>query len=155
VPLIISIPILTFDIDYTIIDNMGYNTKMSDNKIENKINLNHKIDIKKINISTYRYTSKYKKAILKTYMQDIGYRKSYSKQQRTCQVTNAIVELVDIFPTIADLAGIPIPICQINNTDYQLYSKNILIYQEESINPCSEGITLLPLIKNTLKCQVR
>jgi len=125
---------------------------MSDNKIENKINLNHIIDIKKINVSTYKYTSKYKKAILKTYMQD-RYRKSYSKQQRICQITNAIVELVDIFPTIADLAGIPIPICQINNTDYQLHLRNIF-YQEESINLCSEGITLLPLIKNTLKCQV-
>jgi len=134
---------------------MEYNTKMSDNKIENKINLKHIIDMKKINVSTYRYTSEYKKAILKTYMQN-RYMKLYSKPQKSCQVTNAIVELVDIFPTIADLAGIPIPICQINNTDYRLHSRNIFITnQKESINPCSEGITLLPLIKNVLKCQVK
>ncbi|KYN44493.1 Iduronate 2-sulfatase [Trachymyrmex septentrionalis] len=71
--------------------------------------------------------------------------------KKHCRVTDAIVELVDIFPTIADLAGVPIPICQvINNTNDHL--KNILI-QNKVPNPCSEGITLLPLIKSTLQCQ--
>ncbi|KYN22805.1 Iduronate 2-sulfatase [Trachymyrmex cornetzi] len=63
---------------------------------------------------------------------------------------DAIVELVDIFPTIADLAGVSIPICQVINTNDHL--KHILI-RNEVPNPCSEGITLLPLIKSTLQCQ--
>jgi len=71
------------------------------------------------------------------------------------RVTDAIVELVDIFPTIADLAGVPIPICQINDTDdNRSHSRNILT-RKEMPNLCSEGITLLPLIKSILKCQVR
>ncbi|EZA50942.1 Iduronate 2-sulfatase [Ooceraea biroi] len=82
----------------------------------------------------------------------LTYRGSSSKQ-RICQVTDAIVELVDIFPTIADLAGIPIPICQVNNTGHQSRSRNAFTYQEEPTDPCSEGISLVPLIKDTLKCQ--
>ncbi|XP_017760628.1 PREDICTED: iduronate 2-sulfatase, partial [Eufriesea mexicana] len=48
---------------------------------------------------------------------------------------NSIVELVDIFPTIADLANISIPVCS---------NKYIEI-------TCSEGISFMPLIRAALK----
>ncbi|XP_012171793.3 iduronate 2-sulfatase isoform X1 [Bombus terrestris] len=48
---------------------------------------------------------------------------------------DSIVELVDIFPTIADLANISIPICS---------SESMQI-------TCSEGITFIPLIRAALK----
>ncbi|RLU14895.1 hypothetical protein DMN91_012782 [Ooceraea biroi] len=129
VPLIISIPALTFDNDYAkSVDDM----KMSETG--NETNSKHMIDIKELNVSTDRY-------------------RGSSSKQRICQVTDAIVELVDIFPTIADLAGIPIPICQVNNTGHQSRSRNAFTYQEEPTDPCSEGISLVPLIKDTLKCQ--
>ncbi|XP_033186851.1 iduronate 2-sulfatase isoform X2 [Bombus vancouverensis nearcticus] len=51
---------------------------------------------------------------------------------------DSIVELVDIFPTIADLANISIPIC--SNESMQI--------------TCSEGITFIPLIRAALKNEV-
>lgn len=51
---------------------------------------------------------------------------------------DSIVELVDIFPTIADLANISIPICS---------SESMQI-------TCSEGITFIPLIRAALKDEV-
>ncbi|XP_012149600.2 iduronate 2-sulfatase isoform X1 [Megachile rotundata] len=51
-------------------------------------------------------------------------------------IINSLVELVDIFPTIADLANSSIPICT-NNPHIEIV--------------CSEGITLMPLIKAALK----
>lgn len=150
-PLIISIPTLTFDIDYAnSIDNTRSNVTMNNDNMGNEIN--SKMDITKTSVPAYGCASKSKQAISKTHTEN---RRSHWKQEKTCQVTNAIVELVDIFPTIADLAGIPIPICQVNSTDRQLHSRNIFTYQKEPIDPCSEGITLLPLVKDTLNCQVR
>lgn len=57
---------------------------------------------------------------------------------RTRTFINSIVELVDIFPTIADLANISIPICSNETTQIT----------------CSEGITFVPLIKAALKNEV-
>lgn len=51
---------------------------------------------------------------------------------------DSIVELVDIFPTIADLANISIPICSTESMQIT----------------CSEGITFIPLIRATLKDEV-
>lgn len=51
---------------------------------------------------------------------------------------NSIVELVDIFPTIADLANISIPTC--SNKHMQI--------------TCSEGISFMPLIRAALKKEV-
>ncbi|CAL7933446.1 unnamed protein product [Xylocopa violacea] len=48
---------------------------------------------------------------------------------------NSIVELIDIFPTIADLANISIPVCTDGNMQ----------------TTCSEGTTLMPLIRAALK----
>lgn len=77
---------------------------------------------------------------------------SHRKMQRKHKFTNAIVELVDIFPTIADLAGVPVPICQVQDGNYKLRLSNLT--SQKKYDPCSEGITLLPLIKSTLRCQV-
>ncbi|XP_043514944.1 iduronate 2-sulfatase isoform X2 [Frieseomelitta varia] len=54
---------------------------------------------------------------------------------RTQTFINSIVELVDIFPTIADLANISIPICSNETTQIT----------------CSEGTTFVPLIRAALK----
>ncbi|KOC67246.1 Iduronate 2-sulfatase [Habropoda laboriosa] len=52
-------------------------------------------------------------------------------------IIDSIVELVDIFPTMADLANITIPVCSNKNAHIE--------------TTCSEGITLLPLIRAALK----
>ncbi|CAK9833681.1 Iduronate 2-sulfatase [Anthophora retusa] len=52
-------------------------------------------------------------------------------------IIDSIVELVDIFPTVADLANITIPICSNKNARIE--------------TTCSEGITLMPLITAALK----
>nr|XP_050855057.1 iduronate 2-sulfatase isoform X2 [Vespula vulgaris] len=59
---------------------------------------------------------------------------------------DAIVELVDIFPTIAALAGIPVPIC--SNIQKKLDNN----YKHSSV--CTEGISLLPLIRSVLHKKV-
>lgn len=56
---------------------------------------------------------------------------------------DALVELVDIFPTIAELAEIPIPMC---SNKQQKYTKNVLT--------CSEGISFLPLLEATINDNV-
>ncbi|XP_043257543.1 iduronate 2-sulfatase [Colletes gigas] len=56
-------------------------------------------------------------------------------------IIDSIVELVDIFPTIADLANISIPICS--------SEKNV----PRTEITCSEGISLMPLVKTALKEQ--
>lgn len=153
---------VTFDIDnYAAIDRMRYNAQIKNNdKMEHK-NINSKymiLNVKEIdvlNIST-EYIRKYKRNLFEVNIQRRRNKSTKNSElhfRKRCRITNAIVELVDIFPTIADLAGVPIPICQINDTnDDQSHSRNI---QKETINPCGEGITLLPLIKSTLECQVR
>ncbi|XP_018406143.1 PREDICTED: iduronate 2-sulfatase isoform X1 [Cyphomyrmex costatus] len=159
VPLIMSIPIITSDFDYDAVlrDDMRYNTQITNNdKIENAVNLKYILHVGKIgtsNISIGYVSREHKRTLFETYIQrrHKSMRNNALHSKKHCQVTNAIVELVDIFPTIADLAGVPIPICQdINSTNDHL--KNVLT-QNEVPNPCSEGITLLPLIKSTLKCQ--
>ncbi|XP_018348334.1 PREDICTED: iduronate 2-sulfatase isoform X2 [Trachymyrmex septentrionalis] len=159
VPLIISIPMVTSDFNYDAIsiNHMRYNAQITNNdKIENKVNLKYLLNIGKIGASNISigYVRKHKRTLFRTYIQrrhNKFMRSNALHSKKHCRVTDAIVELVDIFPTIADLAGVPIPICQvINNTNDHL--KNILI-QNKVPNPCSEGITLLPLIKSTLQCQ--
>lgn len=164
VPLIMSIPMVTSDTDnYDTISHTRYNAQITNDyndKMRNKINSKYiTLNVEEIgvsNIST-EYVRKYKRTLSGTYIPQ-GHNK-YTRSsalhfRKHCRVTDAIVELVDIFPTIADLTGISIPICQINNTDYQSRSRNTLI-RKEMPNPCSEGISLLPLITSTLKCQVR
>ncbi|XP_052089496.1 iduronate 2-sulfatase-like [Mytilus californianus] len=52
------------------------------------------------------------------------------------RVTNALVELVDVFPTISELSGIKVPeLCPDNDSDIEL---------------CTEGTSFLPLIKDTV-----
>ncbi|KAK2588799.1 hypothetical protein KPH14_001674 [Odynerus spinipes] len=56
--------------------------------------------------------------------------------------TDAITELVDIFPTVAELAGIPIPICSnIEQKHTNNYTNSLT---------CTEGISFLPLIEAIL-----
>ncbi|XP_077277378.1 iduronate 2-sulfatase isoform X2 [Temnothorax americanus] len=138
VPLIISIPTVTSDTDnYSAIptDHTRYNAQFTNNE----------------------YVRKYKENLSGVYIQR-GRNKSTGNSalhlKKHCRVTEATVELVDIFPTVADLAGVPIPICQINDTDdNRLHSRNVLISRKKTLDLCGEGITLLPLIKSTLECQ--
>jgi len=163
IPLIISIPRVISDTDnYSTmsVDHTRYNVQIIDNgKMENKIKSKYILDVGEIDVSNIstEYIRKSKENLFETYIQR-GHNKSIKSSalhfKKRCRVTDAIVELVDIFPTIADLAGVPIPICQVNDTnDDRSRSRNILI--QKQIDPCAEGITLLPLIKNILKCQVR
>jgi hypothetical protein len=162
VPLIISIPAVTFSIDnYSeyakSADRMKYNAAAtSDGAFANKTDSKYMVlDVRKIGVwKTYKSTE----YIIKREKTFPGIRRKCNKcaesgavNSKSCRATNAVVELVDIFPTIADLAGVPMPICQINDQR----SRNIFAYRKEGPNPCSEGITLLPLIKSTLRCQVR
>lgn len=111
-----------------------------------------------------KYNTKgYKRMIFETYVRQ-RYKKSVESstlhiskklKRNYCRVTNAIVELVDIFPTIADLAGVPVPICQNVDENHRMGSKPISISGKKASDPCSEGITLLPLVESTLRCQVR
>lgn len=163
VPLIMSIPMITFN-NFGATNHMQYNAPItSNNKMENKINSRYILNIGTncvANMSMeyvrsrigYRQTRirRYKRIFLEAHIQR-RHNKSNSRSKKHCRVTNAIVELVDIFPTIADLAGLPILICQPNNTNDQLRSTGLL--QEKTPNLCSEGITLVPLIKSIVKCQ--
>ncbi|XP_018359346.1 PREDICTED: iduronate 2-sulfatase isoform X2 [Trachymyrmex cornetzi] len=158
VPLIISIPMVTSDFNYDAIsiNHMRYNAQITNNdKIKNKMNLKYLSHVGKIGASNISigYVRKHKRTLFGTYIKrrhNKSMRSNALHSKKHCRVTDAIVELVDIFPTIADLAGVSIPICQVINTNDHL--KHILI-RNEVPNPCSEGITLLPLIKSTLQCQ--
>ncbi|EGI64264.1 Iduronate 2-sulfatase [Acromyrmex echinatior] len=160
IPLIISIPMVTSDFNYNAIsiNHMRYNEQITNNdKIENKMNLKYLLHVGKIGASniSIEYVRKHKRILFGTYIQqrhNKSMRSNALHSKKHCRVTDAIVELVDIFPTIADLAGVPIPICQVINNNTNDHLKNILI-QNKVPNPCSEGITLLPLIKSTLQCQ--
>ncbi|XP_024877025.1 iduronate 2-sulfatase isoform X2 [Temnothorax curvispinosus] len=138
VPLIISIPTVTSDTDnYSAIptDHTRYNAQITNNE----------------------YVRKYKENLSGVYIQqgrNKSTRNSALHLKKHCRVTEATVELVDIFPTVADLAGVPIPICQINDTDDdRSHSRNVLISRKKTLDLCGEGITLFPLIKSTLECQ--
>ncbi|XP_020296047.1 iduronate 2-sulfatase isoform X2 [Pseudomyrmex gracilis] len=137
VPLIISIPTLTFDINRTTKRNANHMTLDSE---ENDIILEN--------------INEYKESILETYVQQ-KCDKSQSLRWGTCRTTNAIAELVDVFPTIADLAGVPIPLCQTSNVNnkYHRSRDDDFAYHKKTPDLCSEGITLLPLIKNIVRCQ--
>ncbi|XP_076641696.1 iduronate 2-sulfatase isoform X2 [Halictus rubicundus] len=66
-------------------------------------------------------------------------------------VIDSLVELVDIFPTIADLANIPIPICRNENENER---KNATRMKRVFTRPelvCSEGVSLVPLIAAAIK----
>ncbi|XP_023289898.1 uncharacterized protein LOC105699485 [Orussus abietinus] len=74
---------------------------------------------------------------------------SHSLQRRHQPITrnkiyktvDEMVELVDLFPTIAELVGFPIPICP------DIEDRYVESAQAPALpNPCSEGITLIPLI---------
>ncbi|KAM0736100.1 Iduronate 2-sulfatase [Formica fusca] len=159
VPLIISIPTVTFDTDDNYARSMHderYNITHITNydEMRDKTDSEHMIpDEREIGIwnSTKYNTRGYKRMILETYIRQ-RYKKSVESstlhiskklKRNYCRVTNAVVELVDIFPTIADLAGVPVPICQ--NVDEN--------HRKEASDPCSEGITLLPLVESMLRCQ--
>lgn len=153
---------ITFDTDDYATNHMGYNARITNNgKMESKIHSEYMIlnagEINVSNIST-EYIREYKGNLSGANIQQESNKSIKSSAlhfKKHCRVTDAIVELVDIFPTIADLAGIPIPICQINDAnDDQSRLKDILT-QKKTSDPCGEGITLLPLIKSTLECQVR
>ncbi|KAL6423025.1 hypothetical protein ACFW04_010480 [Cataglyphis niger] len=171
VPLIISIPTITFDTDnyarsmhngrYNITHIITNYDEMRD-KTDSKYMIS---DEREIGIwrNTKYITKGYKRMILETYVRQ-RYKKSVksstlhmSKKLKInyCRVTNAIVELVDIFPTIADLAGVPVPICQNVNENYRMPSKTITTSRKKASDSCSEGFTLLPLVESTLRCQVR
>ncbi|KAL0102455.1 hypothetical protein PUN28_018015 [Cardiocondyla obscurior] len=160
VPLIISIPKITSDIDnYNATDHMTYNAQIRNNGISgNKLISKYIIlnDEEIVSNTSTEYVKKYKEASSRVYIQR-GLNKSMTNSalhlKKQCRFTNAIVELVDIFPTIADLANVPIPICQINDTNHNRSGSKKMFIQKEMSNSCSEGITLLPLIKNTLECQ--
>jgi iduronate 2-sulfatase len=51
--------------------------------------------------------------------------------------SNALVELVDIFPTLVELAGLPVspPLCPVNSSLVQL---------------CTEGISVVPVIQDAV-----
>ncbi|XP_036148458.1 iduronate 2-sulfatase isoform X2 [Monomorium pharaonis] len=157
VPLIMSIPMITFDNyhdNYSAIstDYMRYAPITNNNKMENKINSKYVLNVGKIDVSNT--STEYIKSTFGKYIQrdhDISMDINTLHSKKYCRTTNAIVELVDIFPTIADLAGVPILICQINNTDNRSHPTGLL--REKTLNLCGEGITLLPLIKSILKCQ--
>nr|XP_012224641.1 PREDICTED: iduronate 2-sulfatase isoform X1 [Linepithema humile]XP_012224642.1 PREDICTED: iduronate 2-sulfatase isoform X1 [Linepithema humile]XP_012224643.1 PREDICTED: iduronate 2-sulfatase isoform X1 [Linepithema humile]XP_012224644.1 PREDICTED: iduronate 2-sulfatase isoform X1 [Linepithema humile]XP_012224645.1 PREDICTED: iduronate 2-sulfatase isoform X1 [Linepithema humile] len=161
VPLIISIPAVTFSIDnYSeyakSADRAKYNAAVrSGGGFGNKTDSKYMMlkYVRKIGAwKTYKNTE----YIIKGEKTFPGIQQKCNKcaesgavNSKNCRATNAVVELVDIFPTIADLAGVPIPVCQTNDQ----HSRNISAYRKEASNPCSEGITLLPLIKSTLRCQ--
>ncbi|XP_078034218.1 iduronate 2-sulfatase [Augochlora pura] len=66
------------------------------------------------------------------------------------QVTiDSMVELVDIFPTIADLANVPIPICHNEKETKDATRMERTIARPQFV--CSEGISLVPLIRATMK----
>ncbi|CAL1683158.1 unnamed protein product [Lasius platythorax] len=168
VPLIISIPTVTFVTNDNYARSMNrtrYNITQITNydEIKNETDSEYIFDEKNISVrrSTKYNTSVYKRIISETYvrqrykisMESSALHISRKLKRNYCRVTKAVVELVDIFPTIADLAGVPVPICQNDDGNHLVRSKNIPISRKKVPDPCSEGITLLPLIESTLRCQ--
>lgn len=148
-------------------DRTRYNITQITNydEIKNETDSEYIFDEKNISVwrNTKYNTSVYKRIISETYvrqrykisMESSALHISRKLKRNYCRVTKAVVELVDIFPTIADLAGVPVPICQNDDGNHLVRSKNIPISRKKVPDPCSEGITLLSLIESTLRCQVR
>lgn len=67
-------------------------------------------------------------------------RNSESTERKHCNKINKLVELVDLFPTIAELSGIPIITCLESD-------------KGTNENLCSEGYSMLPLIKAAQHCE--
>ncbi|XP_015180495.1 PREDICTED: iduronate 2-sulfatase isoform X2 [Polistes dominula] len=119
VPLIISIPYMTFK-------------KTKEHLTENDVNTAGKFIFPYEGYTQTNLKNSLTKEKGDTFLQ---YKNIYTK-------TDAIVELVDIFPTIAELARIPIPICSNIENRYNNNKK------ESSV--CTEGVSLLPLIRAVL-----
>ncbi|XP_043266900.1 iduronate 2-sulfatase isoform X2 [Venturia canescens] len=71
------------------------------------------------------------------------------KDKRNVVRVDAMVELVDIFPTIAEMAGVPIPICP----EFRAHFHDV-DNRTSMPNLCSEGVSLIPLIKAAKENQV-
>ncbi|XP_015596110.1 iduronate 2-sulfatase [Cephus cinctus] len=67
--------------------------------------------------------------------------KGVPKIQNKYTTIDSLVELVDVFPTIAELAGVPIPICP--KTEYHMGHRKV---STSLSNVCAEGVSFLPLI---------
>lgn len=63
-------------------------------------------------------------------------------------MVDEVVELIDLFPTIVNLAGDSIPICPSNDNLFDDYGDN------DTESTCSEGMSLMPLITSSISCQV-
>ncbi|KAJ8676214.1 hypothetical protein QAD02_012000 [Eretmocerus hayati] len=65
----------------------------------------------------------------------------FLSQCKNNRIVNTPVELLDVFPTLAELADAPIPKCQRNQSNKSM------------LNTCSEGTSLVSLITSTRKSQ--
>ncbi|XP_029037438.2 iduronate 2-sulfatase isoform X2 [Osmia bicornis bicornis] len=132
VPLIMSIPRLTFKQD-----KENKRVEVTNQASATQSLLNHK--------QTDGYSNDVSKCYKKNVFNIVSVRNSLKNQI----IIDSLVELVDVFPTIANLANCSIPICSDENTK----KENMFIEQS---NPrveivCSEGITLVPLIRAALQ----
>lgn len=61
-------------------------------------------------------------------------------------IATALIELVDISPTIADIANLPLPLCDVDE-DYD--------YRTNPVTLCSEGISFLPVVYAAMSGKVK
>ena len=66
-----------------------------------------------------------------------GLTDSVELQHREYLSSSALVELVDVFPTLVELAGLPVvpPLCPVNSS---------------LVNLCTEGISVVPVIQDAV-----
>ena len=65
-----------------------------------------------------------------------GMTDSVQLQHKEFLSSSALVELVDVFPTLVELAGLPVlPLCPVNSSLVTL---------------CTEGISVVPVIQDTV-----
>lgn len=66
-----------------------------------------------------------------------GLTDSFKFQHKEYLSSSVLVELVDIFPTLAELAGLPIvpPLCPVNSSLVKL---------------CTEGVNVVPVIQDAV-----
>nr|XP_034191720.1 iduronate 2-sulfatase isoform X1 [Osmia lignaria] len=132
VPLIMSIPGLTFKQN-----RENKRVEVTNQASATQSLLNHK--------QTDGYSNDVSKCYKKNVFNIVSVRNSLKNQI----IIDSLVELVDVFPTIANLANCSIPIC----SDEDTKKENMFIEQS---NPrveivCSEGITLVPLMRAALQ----